>query len=149
MNKIKFFISLLMLSGLAGVVYLSFSGRTSQNQICVKGACFRIEIAITPEGRAQGLMYRNSLAQDAGMLFVFRQEGAYPFWMKNTKIPLDMIWIDKDKKVIFVAKNVQPCGGDSCPDIIPDGNAMYVLEINAGLADKFGIKQGDAVSLKR
>lgn len=77
------------------------------------------------------------------MLFVFQQEGEYPFWMKNTKIPLDMIWINKDREVVFVAKNVRPCEADSCFNIMPDGDALYALEINAGLADNIGIKQGD------
>lgn len=148
MNKIKLFISLLILSGFVGAVYLSLGVRLPQNQVCIKEACFKIELAITSEGRAQGLMYRNFLAVDAGMLFVFEQEGNYPFWMKNTKIPLDIIWIDKNRRVVFVAKNVPPCDVDLCLDIIPDGNAMYVLEINAGFADKIGIKQGDRFDFK-
>ncbi|OIP78845.1 MAG: hypothetical protein AUK17_01590 [Parcubacteria group bacterium CG2_30_44_18] len=112
-------------------------------QICFNKNCFQVELAATPQERAQGLMYRNFLAADAGMLFVFQQEGEYPFWMKNTKIPLDMIWINKDREVVLVAKNVRPCEADSCFNIMPDGDALYVLEINAGLADNIGIKQGD------
>ncbi len=145
MNKIKLIIFLLLLAGLVVLVFLLHS---KTQQACANGMCFKVELAATPEERTRGLMFRNSLAADAGMLFVFEQEGIYPFWMKNTKIPLDMIWIDKDKKVVFVAKNVQPCDVDQCPNIIPDGTAMYVLEINAGLAEKIGVKQGDAFDFK-
>jgi hypothetical protein len=117
-------------------------------QVCIDGKCFKVEIAKTPQQRERGLMYRDSLATNSGMLFVFEQEGNYPFWMKNTKIPLDMIWTNKDKKVVFIAKNVRPCDVDQCPNIISDKTAMYVLEINAGLADKIGIKQGDGFDFK-
>lgn len=118
------------------------------SQACIKEMCFNVELATTPEEREQGLMYRDSLAADAAMLFLFGQEGNYPFWMKNTKIPLDVIWIDKDKKVVFISKNVQPCGADYCPDVIPAGSALYVLEIKAGMAEKIGIKRSDQVSFK-
>jgi uncharacterized membrane protein (UPF0127 family) len=128
--------------------FSSVAIQTSQSRACVGGACFRVELATTLEARARGLMYRDHLAPDTGMLFVFEQEGIYPFWMKNMKIPLDMIWIDRDKRIVSMAKNVQPCHTTDCPDIVPGGDALYVLEINAGLADKIGLKVGDYCDIR-
>ncbi|MFC2143842.1 DUF192 domain-containing protein [Candidatus Aenigmatarchaeota archaeon] len=105
--------------------------------------CFRIELATTSEQMSQGLMYRKSLDPDKGMLFIFGQEGIYPFWMKNTLIPLDIIWIDEDMTVVYIKGNAQPCGPLPCPYITPDHDARYVLEINGGLADQIGLEVGD------
>ena len=73
------------------------------------GGCFQVELARTESERDQGLMYRKELDKNKGMLFIFDKEGIYPFWMKNTLIPLDMIWIDSNNKIVFIAQNVQPC----------------------------------------
>jgi uncharacterized membrane protein (UPF0127 family) len=78
------------------------------------------------------------------MLFIINEEGIYPFWMKNTLIPLDIIWINKDKEVVFIKKDFQPCT-EICESITPDKKAKYVLEINGSLADKNNIKVGDKV----
>ncbi len=110
---------------------------------CLAGSCFNVDIADTGIERERGLMFVEKMDMDRGMLFVFENEGVYPFWMKNTLIPLDMIWIDSNKRVVFIAHNVQPCRNDTCPTMSPDKSAMYVLEINDGLADRLGIKEGD------
>ena len=112
-------------------------------RVCFKENCFSVELALTPEERAYGLMFREHLNKDEGMLFVYEEERKYSFWMKNTVIPLDMIWINNDKEVVFIAKNVQPCRQDSCPVIYPDRKALYVLELNAGLSDDINLKVGD------
>lgn len=75
------------------------------------------------------------------MLFVNQHEGLYPFWMKNTLISLDIIWISKDKKVVYIAKNVQPCL-ETCEAIKPACPAQYILEVNAGFIEKYQIKVG-------
>ena len=93
-------------------------------------------------------MYRTELDKDKGMLFIFDKEGIYPFWMKNTLIPLDMIWIDSSNKVVFISQNVQPCKSLICPVIIPSASAKYVLEINAGICEELGLKIGDEVEIK-
>ncbi|MCX6815196.1 MAG: DUF192 domain-containing protein, partial [Candidatus Aenigmarchaeota archaeon] len=95
-----------------------------------------------------GLMDRNYLASDKGMLFVFANEGVYPFWMKNTLIPLDMIWLDSDHGVVFISRDTQPCKQDPCPTINPGKNAKYVLEVNAGVSDRIGLKEGDKASFE-
>src|SRR3989344_353257 len=73
---------------------------------------------------------------------LFESEGHYPFWMKNTLIPLDMIWIDEDKEIVFIYENALPCEEDPCTVISPSGNAKYVFEINGGLTSKKGIVVG-------
>jgi uncharacterized membrane protein (UPF0127 family) len=78
-------------------------------------------------------------------MFLFPKSGDYPFWMKNTLIPLDMIWIDEGKKIVHVAANVPPCKADPCPSYPPNANAKYVLELAAGVAAKHGLKNGDVL----
>ncbi|HVG24656.1 MAG TPA: DUF192 domain-containing protein [Thermoanaerobaculia bacterium] len=107
------------------------------------GSTLRLEIANDDELRAQGLMFRDHLAPDAGMLFFFPREGEYGFWMKNTRIPLDMIWIDSNHRVAHVKFNVPPCHADPCPSYPPNAQARYVLEVAGGVAQKHGIKAGD------
>jgi uncharacterized membrane protein (UPF0127 family) len=114
-----------------------------QGNVCFRNNCFTVEIAATGEQRERGLMFREHLDKDKGMLFVFDSEGDYPFWMKNTKIPLDMIWMNQNKYVVYIGKNTQPCINDPCQSINPGKNALYVLEVNAGTADALGLKEGD------
>lgn len=110
------------------------------------GTTIYIEIAADDPTREQGLMYRDVLAEDKGMLFIFPTTGVYTFWMKNTIIPLDMIWIDEKKNVNFVASDVPPCKADPCPSFgsttIP---SRYVLETAAGVAKKHGVAPGSVV----
>lgn len=95
-------------------------------------------------------MFRKNLKPESGMLFIFETEGRYPFWMKNTLIPLDIIWMDARQKVVFISENNLPCGqATSCPEIIPDQNALYVLEINVGKVKEIGLKTGDFMKIER
>jgi uncharacterized membrane protein (UPF0127 family) len=102
----------------------------------------QVEIAADDPTREQGLMYRDRMADDRGMIFLFAQDGVYPFWMKNTLIPLDMIWIDSMRKVVSVQHDVPPCKADPCPSYPPTGAARYVLETAAGVANKHGVRAG-------
>ncbi len=112
-------------------------------QACFEKTCFAVEIADTAYKQKMGLMNRKSLEKDKGMLFIFAAEDKYKFWMKNTLIPLDIIWIDKNNKIIFIQKNAQPCKTEQCESFGPDENAKYVLEINGGLAENIGLEIGD------
>lgn len=94
-------------------------------------------------------MFRKELSPDQGMFFVFEREGVYPFWMKNTLIPLDIIWLDKNLKIVFIKEGAQPCQTKDCPLFTPSQPAAFVLEINAGLAQKMGLKAGDQAALLR
>jgi len=109
-------------------------------------ANFVVELARTDAEKAQGLMHRESLHPKHGMLFLFDEESPRTFWMKNTKIPLDMVFLDKDMVVVEVKANVPPCTEDPCPSS-PSSPAQYVLEINAGLAEKNNIVVGSKMSL--
>jgi len=107
-----------------------------------------VEIADTPAEREVGLMRRKFLAKDAGMVFVFDDADTRNFWMKNTLIPLDMIFFGADYKVLNVAKMVLPCKADPCEVYSSMGPAKYVLEVNGGLSDEIGLDVGDKVEIK-
>lgn len=110
------------------------------NKVCINNNCFYVELAKTQEEITDGLMYREVLDEDRGMLFIFDEEKEHSFWMKNTLIPLDIIWINKDKEVVDIKKNVQPCVQEKCEIFKPSNKAKYVLELNAGQSDKTNIK---------
>lgn len=119
----------------------------SLGTVCVKDNCFKVEIAKTEKQREEGLMERKSLDKDKGMLFIFDKESIYPFWMKNTFISLDIIWIDNSYKVVDIKENNKPCNNIFCSSIYPSSKAKYVLEINAGLCSELGIKKGDFLDM--
>ncbi len=100
----------------------------------------RAELAVTPKERDLGLMFRGELAPMDGMLFVFEKPMVLSFWMKNTAIPLDMIFLDENKKVLGVVHNAQPHSLEGRG--VGNVPSMYVLEVNAGFAERFGIKKG-------
>ena len=106
------------------------------------GAVYRLELAKTPQEQAQGLMFRESLPARSGMLFLFPEGGVHKFWMKNTMIPLDMIWMDPAGRVLFVSADTPPCKSDPCPSYGPDAPASSVLEIAGGMAAKEKIAPG-------
>jgi uncharacterized protein len=110
---------------------------------------FSVEIADTSSERAQGLMNRKSLDENKGMLFIFEDEKKVRFWMKNTLIPLDMIFLNSAYEVVGIQKDVQPCKKDPCATFGPDKNVKYVLEVNAGIADKSALKEGNKAQLKK
>jgi hypothetical protein len=107
-----------------------------------------VEIADTPALRQRGLMFREHLAPAEGMVFVFEAVGFYPFWMKNTLIPLDMIWVGPDKKIVSVSHSVPPCKADPCPNFSPTGDALYVVEVVGGFAKKHQLKPGDQLAFR-
>ena len=111
--------------------------------VCFKNYCFDVELPQTVEERTQGLMLREHLDLDKGILFTYKEEGKHPFWMKNTLIPLDIIWINKDKEVIFIGQNIQPCKAEPCPVINPNVGAKYVLELNARTVEEIELTIGD------
>ncbi|MEZ5937091.1 MAG: DUF192 domain-containing protein [Hyphomonadaceae bacterium] len=106
---------------------------------------FQVEIADSPDERAQGLMHRKEMAKDHGMLFVYPELSQTGVWMKNTLIPLDMLFIDEDGTILAIAENARP---GSLRTIDPGFRVKGFLEINGGLAKELGIKPGDKVSYK-
>ncbi len=103
------------------------------------------ELALTPEEHRRGLMFRKKIPEDYGMLFVFEREEYQWFWMKNTYIPLDIIWIDKDKRIVYIAENCKPCLKEDCPSYGVEIPVKYVLEIRGGMAKEYGIDVGDRI----
>ncbi len=95
------------------------------------GDTFLVSLAETPKEQQQGLMYREEMPQNEGMLFLFEREIPHNFWMKNTLIPLDIVWLDGEKRVIEVM-TMQPCKVENCPSDGPKAASLYVLEVNAG-----------------
>ncbi len=106
---------------------------------------YSVEIAADQDLRAQGLMYRDQLRPATGMLFFFPADGDYGFWMKNTLIPLDMIWIDSNRKVVHIKTDVPPCRIEQCPSYDPGVPSRYVLELAAGEAAKHRLTVGDVL----
>jgi uncharacterized membrane protein (UPF0127 family) len=90
-------------------------------------------------------MFRDNLPADRGMIFLFRSAAEYPFWMKNTLIPLDMIWLDDQKRIVHVAHDVPPCKADPCPNVPPNAVASYVLEVAGGVAARHGLANGQTL----
>ena len=107
------------------------------------GKSVTAELAVSDEEGARGLMFREKVLPDQGMLFVFEREGLHSFWMKNTLVALDMIWLDSQKRVIYIAADVPPCREDPCPSYGPGLPARYVLELQGGRAAADGVKVGD------
>jgi uncharacterized membrane protein (UPF0127 family) len=112
------------------------------------GRTFSVEVADTQEEHALGLMFRDSMPLDQGMIFIFQDEAPRRFWMKNTRIPLDIMYFDKDLQLVSVSANTPPCRVSRCPSYPSAGPAMYVLELNAGVASELGVGPGDRLTLK-
>jgi len=103
------------------------------------------DLAKTEEERTQGLMFRNTLNDDQGMLFVFEEEGLYFFWMKNMNFAIDILWLDRQKRIVHLELNVPPCKKEPCPTYAPDLPAKYVLELKAGSIERRKLKLFDQI----
>ena len=137
----RFLLSFLMLA----VCTACASGEPS---VELGGKTFSVEIADTSEKQALGLMFRDSMPADAGMIFIFPNEAPRSFWMKNCRIPLDIMYFDKDMKMVSVSANTPPCRVERCPSYPSSGPAMFVLELNGGVASELGVGPGDQLTLK-
>lgn len=124
---------------------LQFSDKSyATTTIKLKSATLRVQIANNPTQRELGLSNRISLPSDAGMLFIFPSIGKYSFWMKDMNFPIDIIWIRSNREVIGITKNVLP---DTFPQsFYPPRDIQFVLEVNAGASDRFGIATGTVLS---
>lgn len=143
----RILLGLLLVAGLAPG--LSGQSRLARGRaVFPDGAVVSVEIAATEAVRARGLMFRGELAPNEGMIFVFPRAGFYPFWMKNTLVPLDMIWLDAAGTVVSMAGSVPPCKADPCASYAPDGVAAYVVEVVSGFTRQHGLKKGDRVKLE-
>lgn len=145
-KKIKWALSLAIAILVCLALYVfATSSQNDLKTVDIGGAQLNVEIAKTSQQKQQGLCCRESLDADSGMLFVYYNPGDYRFWMKDTLIPLDIIWISPDKTIVHIEADVKPA---SFPETFGSSQpAQYVLETNAGWAAKNGVEVGDRVSL--
>ena len=116
--------------------------------VTLKNERFSVELAETSEQQALGLMFRDTLPDDHGMLFLFPVAAIRSFWMKNTRIALDIFYFDAELKLVSVSENTRPCRTQRCPSYPSTGPAKYVLELNAGKAAELGVQAGDVLELR-
>ena len=109
---------------------------------------YAVEVADDNAERARGLMFRDRLAEGHGMLFIHDREEPQAYWMKNTRIPLDILYFDDARVLVSQQRDVPPCSaGNACPSYPSDEPARYVLELNAGVAEKLGLQDGSELTL--
>mgnify|MGYP000173905361 CR=1 FL=1 len=136
-------------SVLIGLTVLLLACQSTPHQVSINDVSFKVTLAEDDNSRAMGLMYEKSLADDAGMLFIFPDSQPRAFWMKNTLIPLDILYFNQHRVLVSVQSDVPPCRSTTsrCPNYPSEKPAKYVLEINAGLANKYGFTTGDKLVL--
>ena len=122
--------------------------QASAPAVQLHGKRFTTEFATNDASRERGLMMRTELAADHSMLFVFAQDAPRWFWMKNTLIPLDILYFDGNRKMVSVQPNVPPCKADPCPSYPSDFPARYVLELAGGTAAQMGVQMGDELTIE-
>lgn len=124
-------------------VFASGCGNAGEHWIELQGQRFQVEIADDDSERARGLMFRDAMDADRGMLFIHERQMPLAYWMKNTRIALDILYFDNERKLVSQQRDVPPCSlGNRCPPYPSDEPARYVLELNAGQAAKLGLKDG-------
>lgn len=115
----------------------------SQPWVEIAGQRYAVELADDDAERARGLMFRDAMADDRGMLFIHDTQEPQAYWMKNTRIALDILYFDNDRKLVSQQRGVPPCSlGDACPSYPSNAPARYVLELNAGQAEKLKLQDG-------
>lgn len=139
---------MLRLTAFSLLLGLTVSGCQAQPSqwVELKGQRFHVEVVDDEPSRQLGLMHRESLPEDQGMLFLFDRAAPQAFWMKNTLIPLDILYFDAERRLVSVSRDVPPCKSARCPSYPSAGPALYVLELNAGRAAALGVTRGDVVT---
>jgi uncharacterized membrane protein (UPF0127 family) len=112
------------------------------------GQKIRVEVMTHPTDMMRGMMFRDSLAPDRGMLFIHGSPGNYPYWMYQVRIPLDIIWLDEKRRIVEISPNTPPClkKASECPSYGGNQKALFVLEIAGGMAAKYGLRIGDVLT---
>ena len=115
---------------------------TNTTRIGFGGVILTVELAKTATDQERGLSYRDSMPLDHGMLFVFDSEATVGFWMHEMRFPLDIIWFNSGRQVVYIEQNLEPCTPQNCPVFSPSTGAMYVLEVNAGFVKSHNVTLG-------
>jgi uncharacterized membrane protein (UPF0127 family) len=139
-----------MLRTFAILGFLLLSGCASAKSPWVElaGKRYQVEIANDDASRARGLMFREHMDENHGMLFIHDAEMPLAYWMKNTKIPLDILYFDNQRKLVAQQRDVPPCSaGNACPAYPSNAAARYVLELNAGQAQRLKLENGAELRL--
>ena len=127
---------------------LALGAAAPANWVELRGKRFSVEVVADDETRARGLMFRDLMAMDHSMLFMFGAEEPRSFWMKNTRVPLDILYFDSARRLVSLHSRVPPCpDGAQCPSYASEGPAAFVLELNAGQAEALGLRRGDELVL--
>lgn len=154
--SVKFKRYLFLFIGLSFFLFFLVNMRTEKDsnkedktlELCIRENCFVVGVAKTENERELGLMYKEELPQEKGLLLVFEDEGVQSIWMKNVLIPLDIIWINSDLEIVSIKENVSPCKKEPCLIYKNSTSALYVLELNAGKVKEIGTREGDRVSIQ-
>lgn len=134
---------LLRLAALTLAALLSSCASAGTQWVELAGQRYTVEVAADDASRARGLMFRDSMPRDHGMFFIHDREAPQAYWMKNTRIPLDILYFDNDLRLVSQQRDVPPCSaGNRCPPYPSAGPARYVLELNAGEAARLGVQDG-------
>ena len=137
----------LSLTALFLSLLVSGCGNAQDHWVELEGHRFQVEIADDDMERARGLMFRESMDENRGMLFIHDDQQPLAYWMKNTKIPLDILYFDTERHLVSQQRDVPPCSlGNRCPPYPSREAAIYVLELNAGQAAKLELKDGAALT---
>src|SRR3989338_1459557 len=143
-NKMKLFLQVALFSFFLSLTTACAQPRIDQAQVDIRGHRFFVEIARSSAEWQQGLMFRESIATNAGMFFYGTEEKMLSFWMKNTPISLDILFISKDLKLVHLVKEATPLSEQKLSSVVP---ALHVLEILGGQASALGLEVGDVVTL--
>jgi len=139
----RLFLPLLLLCLLS----LTACAGDGEHWVELAGKRYQVELALDDDSRARGLMFREHMPEQQGMLFVHDQEAIQAYWMKNTKIALDILYFDAARKLVSQQRDVQPCRTDTCPSYPSYRPALYVLELNAGQAALIDLHNGEELIL--
>lgn len=147
MDYKKIIIIILIFLGLAVIGFIVSANLNSAPTAKIKGETFKLLVAKSEEDKQVGLSKYHELPQDTAMIFLFDKPNFYSFWMKNMNFPIDILYVNGDR-VVTIYKNQKPQKDGNPPVLIPKEEANRVLEINAGLSDKYKFQEGDRVEFK-
>jgi len=119
----------------------------TDRKVCFKEDCVSVMMANTSKEMVKGLSGHPGLKENEGMLFAFEKEGTYIFWMKDMNFGLDILWLDRNGKIVYILENLPPCTSKACPKYASKLSAQYVLEVPAGYVKAHALKTGDLALL--